>query len=89
MQIVSGGGRIAARPKQLGGLVRVEALLRREREQLDQGLCLAQSPSVIGDDVTAQGDRERPEEADAQHLIKNTLPNEFGKDSAVRGVLGL
>ena len=56
MQIVSGRGRIAARPKQLGGLVRVQALLRREREQLDQGLRLAQSPSVIGDGVTAQGD---------------------------------
>lgn len=56
MQVVPGGGRVAARPEQLGGLVSVEALLGRQREQLDQGLRLAQSPGVVGDRVAAQAD---------------------------------
>ncbi len=69
MQVVAGGGRVAARPQDLGGLVSVQPPLRREGEELDQGLRLAQPPGVVGDDIAVPADRERPEEADAQRLL--------------------
>ena len=44
-----------------------------KRGQLDQGLRLAQPPSVLGDDMAAHGDRESPEEAYAQHVIAHPM----------------
>ncbi len=74
VQVVAGRGLVAIRPEQLCGLPRVHPPFGREREQLDQGLGLAQPPSVVGNHLATQSDRERPKKADAQHLIAHPNP---------------
>ena len=85
VQVVAGGVRVPPRPQQLGGLLGVQASLRRQRQQLDQRLRLAQPPGVVGDCVAPpDADGEHPEEADAQHLIAHRCAFRTGTRHRIR-----
>jgi hypothetical protein len=47
MEVVCGRTGVAARPEELAGSLAMDAILRRQREQLDEASCLAQPPRVV------------------------------------------
>src|SRR5262249_19569209 len=63
------GGRsegLELRPERVHGLLAMEAMARRQGEQLDQGRRLALTPGVVSDHVRADGNAKPGEELDAQ-----------------------
>jgi hypothetical protein len=68
-EVVVGGVGIQVGPQQLNDLRPVESMVRRQGQQLDQGLGLSQAQLCLIDGLTAHGDDEAAKELNSQILI--------------------
>src|SRR5207237_9662665 len=75
MEVVRRRGAVAVRPQELAGPLAVEAVVGREREQLDEALGLAQPPRPLADDLLVCSRRETTEQRDPNQRAHRVSPS--------------